>query len=169
MVLPDLLAPGLRVVFCGTAAGTVSARLGAYYAGPGNKFWPTLFKTGLTPHQLNPHEFPTLLNYGIGLTDLAKHVSGSDASLPKDAFDPAGLSARIRGVQPRMLAFTGKTAAAIFVGRKTSAIAYGPATMPDMPPLYVLPSTSGLASGNWNEAHWHALAALIRRESAASP
>jgi G:T/U-mismatch repair DNA glycosylase len=44
-VLPDLLRPGLRIVFCGTAAGTASARAGAYYAGPGNAFWPTLAGT----------------------------------------------------------------------------------------------------------------------------
>ncbi|HEU5143069.1 MAG TPA: uracil-DNA glycosylase family protein [Solirubrobacterales bacterium] len=48
-VLPDLVRPGLRVVFCGTAAGTASARAGAYYAGPGNRFWETLRVTGLTP------------------------------------------------------------------------------------------------------------------------
>ncbi len=51
-VLLDLLRPGLRVVFCGTAAGAVSAAKGAYYAGPGNRFWPMLAKTGLTPRQL---------------------------------------------------------------------------------------------------------------------
>src|SRR3546814_13773735 len=48
-VLPDVLAPGLRLVFCGSAAGRKSAELGAYYAGPGNKFWPTLYEIGLTP------------------------------------------------------------------------------------------------------------------------
>ncbi len=47
-VLPDLLAPDLDIVFCGTAVGTASARRGAYYAGPGNAFWPTLFKVGLS-------------------------------------------------------------------------------------------------------------------------
>lgn len=46
--LPDLLRPGLQVAFCGTAAGTASARAKAYYAGPGNSFWRTLFATGMT-------------------------------------------------------------------------------------------------------------------------
>ena len=53
-VLPDVLAPGLRAVFCGTAAGTKSAIAGAYYAGPGNKFWPTLHAIGLTPRRFAP-------------------------------------------------------------------------------------------------------------------
>jgi len=47
-VLPDMLAPGLRIVFCGTAVGSASARRRAYYASPGNSFWPTLFRVGLT-------------------------------------------------------------------------------------------------------------------------
>jgi len=90
-VLPDLLLPGLRVVFCGTAAGTVSALRGAYYAGPGNRFWATLAATGLTPRRLAPEEFPQLLRFAIGLTDLAKSVSGADVDLPHHAFDPTGL------------------------------------------------------------------------------
>ena len=53
-ILPDLLAPGMRVVFCGTAPGTASARAGAYYAGPGNRFWATLHEVGLTPILLAP-------------------------------------------------------------------------------------------------------------------
>jgi TDG/mug DNA glycosylase family protein len=45
-VLEDLLAPGLSIVFCGTGAGRRSAELKAYYAGRGNRFWPTLFESG---------------------------------------------------------------------------------------------------------------------------
>src|SRR3546814_7604122 len=55
-VLPDVLAPGLRLVFCGSAAGRKSAELGAYYAGPGNKFWPTLYEIGLTPRHFRPQD-----------------------------------------------------------------------------------------------------------------
>ena len=80
-VLPDLLRPGLRVVICGSAAGAVSAARGAYYAGPGNKFWRILAEVGLTPRRLEPGEFREVLNFGIGLTDLVKTHSGSDAVL----------------------------------------------------------------------------------------
>jgi TDG/mug DNA glycosylase family protein len=59
-LLDDLLRPGLRIVICGTAAGERSAKLGAYYAGPGNKFWRTLHKVGLTPRALIPAEFREL-------------------------------------------------------------------------------------------------------------
>ena len=71
-ILPDALAVGLDVVFCGSAAGTRSARADAYYAGPGNRFWPTLFSIGLMPEQIRPANFRHVVRYGIGLTDLAK-------------------------------------------------------------------------------------------------
>jgi TDG/mug DNA glycosylase family protein len=74
--LEDVLDHGLKVVFCGTAAGTVSAELGQYYAGPGNKFWKTLHRIGLTDRELEPAEFRTLLAKGIGFTDVVKARSG---------------------------------------------------------------------------------------------
>src|SRR5262245_33040622 len=91
MVLPDVIRPGLLVVFCGTAVGAASARRGAYYAGPGNKFWPTLFEVGLTPRQLGPAEYASVIEYGIGLTDLCKIKSGSDAQIGSHGFDVARL------------------------------------------------------------------------------
>lgn len=73
-VLPDILAPGLNIVFCGTAVSNVSAQREAYYAGPGNMFWPTLFAIGLTPRLLQPEEFREVLSYGLGLTEFVKAV-----------------------------------------------------------------------------------------------
>ena len=80
-MLPDVLGIGLKVVFCGTAAGDRSARLGQYYAGARNKFWATLYDIGLTPRRLEPDEYELVLAYGMGLTDLAKQRSGSDRDL----------------------------------------------------------------------------------------
>jgi double-stranded uracil-DNA glycosylase len=161
-MLPDLLRPGLRVVFCGTAAGAASAIRGAYYAGPGNRFWGVLHQTGLTPRRLRPDEFQLLPGFGIGLTDLSKTVSGSDADIPPHAFDRARLIESLRLVRPGHLAFNGKKAAAAFLGLPTRRIAYGrrPA-LPDLPPITVLPSTSGAASGFWDTVPWFALAQEI--------
>ncbi len=165
-VLPDLLHPGLHLVFCGTAAGAVSARLGAYYAGPGNRFWPTLHATGLTPRLLSPAEFPLLLQWGIGLTDLAKRASGADADLPPGSFDPAGLRARLARFRPANLAFTGKRAAAEFLGRPSASLGYGvQEPLPGLPALWVLPSPSGAARGHWDIAPWQALAEAVRMPS----
>src|ERR1700761_4251106 len=97
-VLPDVLAPGLRIVFCGTAAGTESARAGAYYAHPQNRFWRTLHEAGLTPRRFAPAEYHLLPSLGLGLTDIAKFSSGMDRELPSGALgrDPcAALRAKI--------------------------------------------------------------------------
>src|SRR4051794_24990543 len=92
-VLPDVLRRDLRVVFCGTAAGTTSARRREYYAGRGNRFWTILHETGLTPRRLRPAEFRDLVTYGIGLTDVCKTQDGMDRELRAAAFDPNRLDA----------------------------------------------------------------------------
>ena len=78
-ILPDVLVPGMRVVFCGTAPGTASARAGAYYAGAGNRFWTALHEVGLTPVLLRPTEFARLADFDLGLTDIwwLAHSCGS--------------------------------------------------------------------------------------------
>ncbi len=161
-ILPDVLAPGLRVVFCGMAAGTVSAARGAYYAGPGNRFWPVLAAIGLTPAVLPPAQFRAVLGFGIGLTDMVKTASGSDADLPRGASDIPGFTARIRAVRPAWVAFNGKRAAATFYGVPTARFGYGPGPdVADFPPIMVLPSTSGAASGAWRVEPWQDLARLV--------
>jgi len=158
--LPDLLRPGLRLVICGSAAGTRSAAVGAYYAGPGNKFWRILHESGLTPRLLEPAEFPLLTDYGIGLTDLAKRYAGADAGIRRGHDDVAGLVGKIETFRPAHLAFNGKRAARAVLARE---VAYGPqAETIGASRLIVLPSTAGLASRWWNPGPWHALAAVVQ-------
>ena len=156
-VLPDVLGPGLRIVFCGSAAGTASARAGAYYAGPGNRFWPTLHRVGLTPRPLAPAEFRTVLRYGIGLTDLCKTESGADSSLSAEADDAAALAAKIARHRPAVLAFNGKRAARVFLDAER--LAYGEQRQRiGGAAIHVLPSTSGAARRWWDEAFWRRVA-----------
>ncbi len=162
-ILPDVLAPGLALLICGSAAGTASARAGAYYAGPGNRFWWILAHSGLTDRQFEPHEFAKLPNYGIGLTDLAKRRSGADADLGPDADDPHALAGKIARFAPRALAFNGKRAAQSFLGR---TVGYGRIERATSglggTALFVLPSTSGAARRYWDETPWLELAAFVR-------
>ncbi len=161
LVLPDLLGPGLRLVICGMAAGRVSALRRAYYAGPGNRFWPMLAATGLADRLYRPEEFPALLPLGIGLTDIAKTASGPDRAIPHRLEDAAELRAKIERHAPRILAFNGKSAAGRFFGAR---VAYGWQTARiGETRLFVLPSTSGAARGFWDEAPWRALAEAARR------
>lgn len=158
-ILPDVLAPNLRVVFCGTAAGTRSAREGAYYAHPGNYFWRTLFEIGLTPRRLAPQEFPRVLEYGIGLTDLAKLHFGADHELPYDAFDAAALGRKLARHRPRIVAFTSKNAAFGYFGR---ALPYGEHDARiAQSRVFVLPSPSGQARRFWTIEPWRQLAEAV--------
>ncbi len=162
-VLPDILAPGLDIVFCGTAVGTVSAQRGAYYAGPGSMFWPTLHAVGLTPRRLQPEEYREVLAFGLGLTDLVKAVSGVDTQLSKHHFDRDRLRATILRYAPKILAFTSKRAGSEFLGRP---VGYGLLLekVGDTA-LFVLPSPSGAARRWWNVSHWQELAGLRKKSS----
>lgn len=160
-VLPNVIARDLDVVFCGTAAGKRSAEVRAYYAGPGNKFWPTLHDIGFTSRRFAPAEYRKLLRCRLGLTDLAKSASGADTSLRRSDFGVQTLRKLIAKYQPRYLAFTSKRAAREYFG---FAVDYGlqPAQM-GTTRFFVLSSPSGLASRFWQRGrHWHELAALVR-------
>ena len=164
-VLPDVLARGLVTVFCGSAASSASARAGAYYTGPGNRFWPTLAEAGFTDRLLRPDEFRTLPSYGIGLTDLAKHESGMDRELSSAAYDAGALLARIEAAAPRVLAFTGRRPAGLFLleALGTGLGDYGPQdAMVGTTQIWVLPSPSGAARRWWSAEPWTRLAALHR-------
>ena len=162
-LVPDVLQPGLKVVFCGTAMGRKSAEQKAYYANPGNFFWRTLHATGLTPEPIKPQDYLRLLDHGLGATDLAKRHYGNDAELPGDALDVAALRHKIETFRPRILAFTSKTGASAFLGRPTGAIATGfQSDTVGATRLFVLPSPSGQARIFWDVAPWQALADAVK-------
>lgn len=163
-VLPDVLGRGLRIVFCGMAAGTRSAREGAYYAGPGNQFWPTLHQVGLTPDRLTPAEFRSVLSYGVGLTDICKTESGTDDSLSGTTNDPAAVTEKILRHRPVVLAFNGKQAARVYLGMgPRERVGYGEhSRRVGDTAIHVLPSTSGSARGYWDETFWREAAAAAK-------
>ena len=160
-ILPDLLRPGLDIVFCGMAPSAESARRRAYYAHPGNRFWRTLHEVGLTDRLLAPEEFVILPGSGIGFTDVCKCERGRDSELSKEALDPGAVRRKIVKFQPRLLACTSKTAGQLVMDRTCS---YGlqddkiGATR-----IFVLPSTSGAAVRYWDIAPWRDLARAARR------
>jgi double-stranded uracil-DNA glycosylase len=160
-ILEDLLRPNLRLVICGTAAGTRSAEIGAYYAGRGNKFWRTIHAIGLTPHLVAPEDWRTLDAFGIGFTDMAKSHFGMDKDLPAGCFDASRLQAAIEEIEPAALAFNGKAAARAFLGRGPIDYGLRDETI-GKTAIWVLPSTSGAASGAWSLGPWQKLADAIR-------
>lgn len=162
--LPDVLVPGLDVVFVGTAAGRRSAAVGAYYAHPGNRFWRTLFEVGLTPRLYQPHEFPDLVRLGIGFTDLAKLAAGMDHEIAPEQFDVPRFEKAIARAAPRAIAFTSKKAASVFLRAPTGRLAPGRQKRPhNRSEIFVLTSPSGAATRYWSVAPWAELAAFLGR------
>jgi len=163
-VLPDHLKPGLKLVFCGTAAGRQSALSGTYYANRQNKFWKTLYEVGLTPSLVMPHDYETLWDLGIGLTDIAKYAYGMDHQLPRDALGPeavAALETRIRKMKPAILAFTSLNG-----GRKVMGPQAVAGEQPEMignTRVFILPSPSPLAANHWDIKPWRALARAVEK------
>jgi len=112
-MLPDLVKPGLRVVFVGTSVSTSSATAKHDYANPTNKFWQLLAATKLHEgHVLGSSLDAQLPSLGIGLTDLVKtRAASSDALLVQADFDVRGALERIEAAAPQVVAFNGRPAA----------------------------------------------------------
>lgn len=161
--LPDQLRLHLRLVFVGTAASTRSAELGHYYAHPGNRFWRAIHEAGITPRRYQPGEFASLIELGIGFTDLSKSGAGMDHQIATETIDLPGFRAKIEKYRPRTIAFTSKKAASLFYGRPSRGIALGRQKRDECPAeVFVLPSPSGAASGHWTLEPWRELAAWIK-------
>lgn len=158
-VLPDVLAPGLRLVVCGSAAGRVSAARGCYYAGPGNKFWRTLARVGLTGEVLPPSAFARVLEFRIGLTDLVQDQSGGDHEIDFTRAGRRALREKMLRFQPAVLCFNGKRAAREFFGRPVEIGLQQESIGATR--CFVACSTSGAAAASWNPGVWQDLAGLV--------
>lgn len=110
--VPAVLAPNLRVVFCGINPGFVSAAAGAHFANPRNDFWRLLHEAGFTPRQLAPEEQFEVLAFGIGLTNAASRTTRGSGDLRRGDFLGSAdrLSSLAQELRPRWLAFVGKEA-----------------------------------------------------------
>ena len=161
-VLPDVLRPGLRIVFCGTGAGRRSAEVGAYYAMPGNRFWPTLHAVGLTPRQLEPREFPT----GCRLPHRADRRRQGACRRRQRTGGGRGRRQGARNAyrqrsRPRFSPSPARRRQASSSRRPTGRIAYGlQESGIGSTRLFVLPSPSGLATSYWSIEPWREAARL---------
>ena len=138
--VPDVLARGLRVVFCGINPGYVSAAAGAHFANPRNDFWRLLHDAGFTPRLLTPEEQFEALQFGIGLTNAAARTTRGSGDLRRGDFDRERLEQVAAELAPLTIAFVGKEAYRGLFGERPQL---GPQqrTLGDVG-LFVLPSTS---------------------------
>jgi TDG/mug DNA glycosylase family protein len=150
--VPDVLGPGLRVVFCGINPGRASAAAGAAFANPRNDFWRLLYAAGFTPRVLEPAEQTDLLAFGIGLTNAARRTTRGSGDLRAADFSGARerLESLAADVAPSIIAFVGK-AAYQGVFRERPEHGLQERSLGDTA-LFVLPSTSPAnAAVPWDE------------------
>ena len=150
--VPDVLGPGLDVVFCGINPGRFSDAAAAHFANPRNDFWRLLHEAGFTPRLFEPSEQFDLLELGIGVTNAAPRTTPGSGDLRKADF--AGAEARLeamaRELVPGWIAFVGKEAYRGTFGERPE---HGPqARRLGRTQLFVLPSTSPAnAAVPWEE------------------
>lgn len=142
--LPDLLAPGLDVVFCGLNPGKRSALEQIPFFNRSNRFWRTLWLAGFTPEQIDPNEYVHMLRFGCGLTTAVPRATASAQELALHEYRDGAreLEKKIDHFQPRFLAFLGKPAYAAITAQRT--IEWGVQPQPFAgAQVWVLPNPSG--------------------------
>jgi TDG/mug DNA glycosylase family protein len=143
--VPDLIAPNLRVLFCGINPSLYSAAVGHHFARPGNRFWPTLYAAGFTERLLTPAEENELLAQGYGITNLADRATATADELLAEELvaGRAQLLARIERYRPRVIAVLGVSAYRTAFARPKAGIGRQPDLIANAI-LWVLPNPSGL-------------------------
>jgi TDG/mug DNA glycosylase family protein len=155
----DVIAPDLRVLFCGINPGLYTAAVGHHFARPGNRFWPALYAAGFTDRLLSPFDERELLKFGYGITNIVQRTTASADLLSKDEIQAGGkkLTSKVLRYRPQVLAILGLGAYRVAfnkpkanVGRQDEMIG---GTI-----VWVLPNPSGL-NANYQAAD---LARLFR-------
>jgi TDG/mug DNA glycosylase family protein len=163
--LPDYLRKGMKLVIVGCNPSESSVRVGHYYAGRVNQFWPVLYKGGVVPEPFDYHDDKRVIEFGIGLTDLVKRPTKTTAELTREDFAEGRivLSQRLGEYTPHVIAFNGKLAFEQFAQRKCKFglqkdLLYGAR-------VYVLPETNIQdPQGNSERVrHFRKLAQLVSR------
>lgn len=163
--LPDLLAPGLRLLFVGFNPSVRAARLGHYYAGRNNRFWDLLAASGLTPERWRFERDRELPGLGIGVTDLVKRPTRSAAEVTAEEFRRGAerFRAVVRELRPRVVCYNGKGVYLRAAGVPAAPWGRQEHTLVEGVADFVAPSPSGLARIPFAEkARWYAeLRALV--------
>jgi double-stranded uracil-DNA glycosylase len=143
--VPDLIRPGLRVLFCGINPGLYSGATGHHFARPGNRFWPALYLAGFTPRIIGPWEEHLLLQWDLGITNLVARATASASELTTDELRAGrlGLERKVTRFRPSWVAIVGIGAYRLAFQR----VRAGPGLQPEQiegSRLWVLPNPSGL-------------------------
>ena len=143
--VPDVIAPGLTVLFCGINPGLYTAAIGHHFGRPGNRFWPTLHAAGFTPRLFDPSEEQELLPLGYGITNVVARATAAADELTNAEILTGGkeLTARVRRFRPRYLAVLGLGAYRIAFANPKATIGLQAEGIGETK-VWVLPNPSGL-------------------------
>lgn len=141
----DVIAPRLRVLFCGINPGLYTAAVGHHFARPGNRFWPALNAAGFTDQVLSPFAERELINYGYGITNVVSRTTATADQLTREELRAGGqrLTAKVQRYQPAFLAVLGVGAYRTAWERPHAHIGRQEETI-DATTIWVLPNPSGL-------------------------
>ena len=141
----DVIAPGLRVLFCGINPGLYTAAVGHHFARPGNRFWPALFAAGFTDRLLSPFAERELLANGYGITNVVMRATATADQLSLAELTEGGkrLVAKVRRCKPEFLAVLGVVAYRAAFGNRDAVIGEQEKTI-GKTRIWVLPNPSGL-------------------------
>jgi double-stranded uracil-DNA glycosylase len=144
-LVPDVVRPGLRVLFCGINPGLYTAWAGHHFARPGNRFWPALHQSGFTPRQLRPAEQDALLDLGLGVTNVVARATATAAELSAAELRAGGerLARDVGEWRPAYLAVLGVTAYRSAFGDRTATLGLQDRAL-GATRVWVLPNPSGL-------------------------
>jgi TDG/mug DNA glycosylase family protein len=141
----DVIAPGLRILFCGINPGLYTAAVGHHFARPGNRFWPALYAAGFTDRLLSPFDERELLARGYGITNVVMRATATADQLSRAELSEGGkrLAAKVRRYQPGFLAVLGVGAYRAAFGEPSAIIGEQEKTIGETR-IWVLPNPSGL-------------------------
>ncbi len=144
--VPDVIAPGLKVLFCGINPGLYTAAVGHHFARPGNRFWPSLHHAGFTPRQFSPFEEEELLNYGFGIINIVEHATARADELTAEELTGGGalLEDKVRTFKPLFSAIMGLGAYRLAFRRPKALHGLQPEKLGGISSAWVLPNPSGL-------------------------
>ncbi|MFC3500271.1 G/U mismatch-specific DNA glycosylase [Micromonospora krabiensis] len=144
-LLPDVIAPGLDVLFVGINPGLWSAATGWHFARPGNRFWPALHRGGFTPRLMHPSEQDELPGYGLGITNMVARASAraDELTAVELVAGAALLGEKVARYRPRWVAVVGVTAYRIGFARPKATFGEQPEPLAGAR-VWVLPNPSGL-------------------------
>jgi double-stranded uracil-DNA glycosylase len=143
--VPDVIGPGLDVLFCGINPGRWSGAVGHHFAHPGNRFWKALYASGFTDERLTPDREQELLRFGVGITNVVTRTTATAAELSREELRAGGtmLEAKVARWRPQAVAFLGMTAYRTAFRRPGAGIGEQPERL-GAARLWVLPNPSGL-------------------------